>query len=356
MYRAPHPVLLATGGSVESQHTSYTLLARYLPEAELITAGRKDPHGLLQRALVAALTRSTVTRWYRLGSLAAEWRVWRKFRSGVCSLVHILWGDRDFGFLDYALPTAGVPLCATFHCCPDTLPAILRHPRRLRRLDAVLLMSETQRHFFEACGLPSNRIHVIQHGVDTAFFSPPRQSEKPSFTVLSVGNYRRNFERLREVCLCLAARSEIRVKVVAPPNRKRYFASTPNVEFLSDLSDTELRKAYQDASCLLMTLDGATANNAVLEAMACGLPVVSEDVGGIVEYTRQDCAKLCPKGSVEALVRAVMELRDQPEQAAMLSASARARSVELDWCKVAKRTFSLYEQLLKRHDSGQECR
>jgi glycosyltransferase involved in cell wall biosynthesis len=95
-----------------------------------------------------------------------------------------------------------------------------------------------------------------------------------------------------------------------------------------------------------MTIDGATANNALLEAMACGLPVVSENVGGIAEYTGPSAAVLCPMGDIAGLEKAVLELQRQPDMTIAMGRSARRRALELDWPIVAQRTKVLYEQLM----------
>ena len=61
---------------------------------------------------------------------------------------------------------------------------------------------------------------------------------------------------------------------------------------------------------MLQTLENSTANNVVLEAMACGLPVVAERVGGISEYVSRENAILTEPNDVDTLVRAIRVLAD----------------------------------------------
>ena len=75
------------------------------------------------------------------------------------------------------------------------------------------------------------------------------------------------------------------------------------MRFRSGLNDAEFLEAYQGCSCLLQTVENATANNVILEAMACGKPVVAESVGGIPEYVDASCGILVERGDAEGLAR-----------------------------------------------------
>jgi glycosyltransferase involved in cell wall biosynthesis len=305
-----------------------------------------DPRSIHERGVVRLINSLAMTRWYRLGSLQVEWNAWHLVRNGFQGLVHFMWGERDWGFFD-KLPMQRKPaLCATFHACPDTLPEIVQNTRRLQNLAAVILMSEVQRPFFEACGVPSERIHVIHHGIDCRYFSPPPARIPGIFVVLFVGNYRRNFSLLHTVCAMLEPFPDIRIKIVAPKKKVELFKAHKNVITASDLDDDQLRSCYREASCLLLTLDAATANNAILESLACGLPIVAEDIGGVAEYTGARSAILSPPGSAQNLTDSILMLRNDHLLAARMGSFARERAEELDWPLVAKRTIGVYERVL----------
>ena len=184
----PRYLLLATDDNTHGPHSGYTHLANYIQQSILITAQRKEPRQFLERLIVRAFNSRALARWYRLGSLSVEWRAWRLVRSGFTGLVHFMWAERDWGYLDHVLSSTRTPLCATFHCCPDILTEVVQDTRRLQNLAAIILMSEIQRPFFESHGVPPERIHVIHHGVDCYYFSPVSSSRSHYFTVLSVGN------------------------------------------------------------------------------------------------------------------------------------------------------------------------
>jgi glycosyltransferase involved in cell wall biosynthesis len=266
-------------------------------------------------------------------------------------MLHLAWADRDWGYLDLAL-SRNRTLIGTFHACPDDFFSTVSRPRRLKNLAAVILMSEVQRENFVKAGMRPERIHVIHHGIDTKHFVPAEPKPEPSnkFTVLHVGSYRRNFDDLEAVCDKLSNSPNIRIKIITSPKIGARFANKPNVEVVSGLSDAELLKAYQDADCLLMTAETATANNAILEGIACGLPVVTQRVGGIPEYVNKDCAFLCEAGDSDALVNALERLQADLDLRSRMGRAARARALELDWVHVAAKTQAVYDQVLaERH-------
>ncbi len=275
-----------------------------------------------------------------------EWRAWRTLRNGFSGVVHVLWGERDLGVLDLLMRRSNSPLCCTFHSCSDNLAQVIGFPRRLKRLDAVVLVSETQRSVAEDLGVHPSRIHVIKHGVDTCYFRPSLERNATTFTVLTVGSYRRKFHVVREVCRHLDSDPNIRVVVVAPEAFRQTFDGLKNVVFLTRLSDEQLRHAYQSASCLLMTAENATANNAVLEAMACGLPIISENVGGIPEYVDDHCAQLTAPDQPKELAAAIRDLSALPARVAEMGKAVRARAESLDWTLVADRYAELYRLLV----------
>jgi glycosyltransferase involved in cell wall biosynthesis len=286
-----------------------------------------------------------ISNWYQLSSLRLEWQACRAVRRGFAGVVHLLWGERDLGFLDLLLRRSRLPVCCTFHSCCDTLATAIKFPQRLRRLDGVFLVSKTQQPVMENYGVAPEKIHVIPHGVDTRHFRPSPRRDRTSFTVASVGSYRRKFPLVREVCCRLRGVPNIRVVVVAPEPFRATFAGLENVAFLSGLTDHQLLHVYQEASCLLMTAENATANNAVLEAMACGLPIVSERVGGIPEYVDERCAQLTTPDKADELAAAIIALSLSTPRVMEMRNAARAKAETLDWRCIADRNAEVYRSL-----------
>ncbi|WP_164937551.1 glycosyltransferase family 4 protein [Bradyrhizobium guangxiense] len=338
-------LLLATDSDVQGAYSGYTQLAKHVPHAALLRNRRREPRTVVERAAQRWINQFTGSSWYRFSSVEPELRAWLQCQTGFEGLVHFLWGERDWGVID-RLPSMRRPkVCATFHACTDTLPDTLR-ANRLRSLDGIILMSETQREFFLNRGVDNEKIEVIPHGIDLSYFHRSEVATSEQFTVLSVGSYRRRFDLLRDVIRIIGSvRPEISFVVVASPDKTRELEGLANVRLLSGVSDSDLRRLYSSSSCLLMTLQAATANNAILEAMACELPIVSEDVGGIREYVGE-AGTLVPPGSADALVEAILSLHGDRDLAARIGRVGGIRAKSFDWPIIAERTAAFYRRVL----------
>lgn len=340
-------LLLATDSDVQGAYSGYTQVAKHVTHAVLLRNRRREPRTFLTRAAQQCLNQFTGSRWYRFSSVQPEMRAWLRCQAGFAELVHFLWGERDWGIID-RLPTRRRPkVCATFHACADTLPDTLR-ASRLASLDGVILMSETQRAFFRDRGVDNEKIEVIPHGIDLTFFHPIEAKADDQFTVLFVGSYRRRFDLLKRVIQVVGSlHPEISFVVIASSEKTRELEGLVNVRLPRNVSDADLRRLYCSSSCLLMTLEAATANNAILEAMACELPIVSEDVGGIREYVG-DAGILVPPGSVNELVSAILSLYRDRGEAMRLGRLAGVRAKSFDWPIIADRTKAFYRRILER--------
>jgi glycosyltransferase involved in cell wall biosynthesis len=345
-------MLLSTLHGDHAARSGYQALASHLPEARVLQTQRADPPGGLPLLGARVARRLSFSRWYLGGCAALEARAWGELRRGFSGIVHAMWADHDLGFLDLLLDRRRHRLVGSFHNCDDTFIHTIRFPGRLRRFDAIILMSRSQERFFLNAGVNPDRIHVVRHGIDTRYFRPadigpvgPMSPSGPIFTVLAAGGYRRNFPLLREVCLRLRENTGIRFQIVAPPSQRGFFQDLPNAQFRTGLNDAEFLAAYQGCSCLLQTVENATANNVILEAMGCGKPIVAESIGGIPEYVDESCGILTKPGDAEALARALAELSRNPSKRDSLAAGARKRAETLDWKNVAVKMREIYEAL-----------
>lgn len=336
-------ILAYTDDGMLAKGSGYQQLARFMQDTLTLVEARKDPCTFGRRTLVRIMRRLAFSRWCSGGSLPLEKAIRRQLKKAPHTLVHFLWCDRDLAFLDLRGDTN---LIGTFHHLPEQLDTIVQRPASLRRFAAIVIMSENQRPWFEEHGVDSERIHCIHHGIDIdRFFPDPARPQDPSsISFLAVGNTGRDFDLLAKTIRL--ARSHLRFTIIGPEHERPNFQDLANAEFKSGISDAELVYAYQTADYLIHFTKQATANNVILEALACGTPVVANTCGGVAEYLNNDCAHLLPEHVPPEHAAFHLATLDPSHQSyPLMRKAARTHAESLAWKHAAEATSDLYDRL-----------
>jgi glycosyltransferase involved in cell wall biosynthesis len=203
------------------------------------------------------------------------------------------------------------------------------------------LVSPSQVPFFLNY-VPEDRIHVILHGVDTEFFRPPAsRPDASSFRSVTVGHWLREWNVLRRIA---GALPEMRFDVVTSFDTG--LGGLPNVHIHRNIDDDTLAELYRGVDVLLLPLSDATANNALLEGMASGLPVVATDLPAVRAYLPDGGGVLVRNNSVESFVIALRSLRQDISLRRAMGGSARARAEELAWPRLVPEYEAVYTKAL----------
>jgi glycosyltransferase involved in cell wall biosynthesis len=235
-----------------------------------------------------------------------------------------------------------------------------------RRLDAVVALTRESRDEAEQVGVPPERIHLIANALDLAAFRPVSPVEREAvrqdlglgegpcvaFVGRLVGD--KNVPALltawREALKSLAAGWRL-VLVGDGPLRATLAAAAADmvaagrVVMAGHRHDVE---AWLTASDVYVTTsDREGLSNTMLEAMACGLPVVATRVSGVTEFVAETGAGLAVAvGDAEAIARALVTLCGDAAQREALGRRARhAVETRCSVDAVAQAHEALYRQL-----------
>ena len=233
----------------------------------------------------------------------------------------------------------------------------------VRRARRVITVSETTagdlRRLF---GAAEARLTVIPHGVDEVFLEPAdevrdeqvlrRLAVAPPY-LLHIGNHKphKNAEGLLKAYQILAhdGRGETPPLIMAggfKPDgelsiRAGAMGLSGRVICLGHVSRTELAALFHRATAFVYPTLYEGFGLPVLEAMACGVPVVAGDVAAVREVTGEAVLKVNPRDVVE-LAAAMRKVLGQPEMRANLGARGRRRAEAFRWHKAAEATLAVY--------------
>jgi glycosyltransferase involved in cell wall biosynthesis len=249
---------------------------------------------------------------------------------------------------------SSVPVVVTVHDL-----AVLRHPgtfnqwtRRYSRLAVprvaraarlVIAVSEfTRREVVELLGVPVQRTRVVPNAV-----GPPFVDEGPAAEgdyVLAVGTLepRKNLASAQEAARRLGA--ELRVVGAEGWGGVRVDG------WLGRVSDEELAALYRGARCLVYPSLYEGFGLPVLEAMACGTPVVTT-AGGATEEVAGGAAVLVDSRDPASIATGIEQAAARREE---LVRRGLERARGFTWERVAAETWRVYEEAVRMsHDRGQ---
>ncbi|MBY0293792.1 glycosyltransferase [Patescibacteria group bacterium] len=131
----------------------------------------------------------------------------------------------------------------------------------------------------ESFRLKNAKVRVMGHGIDTDFFTPDPSVVREDW-ILSAGRLTKS--KRHDLAIRAAAREnkELRIAGDGPERHSLERLATElhaNVHFLGGMTQTQLREQYRRAEYLMHTSETGSLDKVVLEALACGLPIKTND-------------------------------------------------------------------------------
>ncbi|MBV8530576.1 MAG: glycosyltransferase family 4 protein [Candidatus Eremiobacteraeota bacterium] len=270
----------------------------------------------------------------------------------------VLWHPANGTFFPSAIPNVATIHDAVPFRFPDPDPArrehaqrpFLRSARTAARVIAVSGFGRSEVH--ELLGVPLERIDVVEHGVDPTF-TPGAAQPLPAgliegrfllFVGDPIGEPRKNFGLLYEAYRRAWPAGDGPVLAAAGPRAPdlRGVVHVGNLD--DDLHAGEagaLRACYRGALALTLASYHETFGMPLLEAMACGTPVVASSASSLPEIAG-DAALYAPPHDVDAWADALRRIVDNARLRERLRAAGLARSARFSWETSAQRHLAIF--------------
>ncbi len=252
----------------------------------------------------------------------------------------------------------------------------------LKHSDALVAESEaSKQHMIHDYDVAPECIRVIPCGVDTSvFFLHDRQRARQALglpegpLLLFVGR----LQPLKGIDTFLRVTQEVRrtyedvqalvvgggvdaddhheaQELSRLQNLTAHLGLAQHVRFITAQPQNVLTQYYAAADVFVMPSHYESFGMVVLEAMACGTPVVASRVGGLASTVVQgQTGFLAPVGDTQAFAAAILRLLAAPSLWQTYSHASHRRAQAFIWPRISQRTLQLYGHLLRQRTAETE--
>jgi glycosyltransferase involved in cell wall biosynthesis len=247
---------------------------------------------------------------------------------------------------------SSVPLVVTFHDLavlrhPETFNSWTRRystfalPRVAAAADAIVAVSEfTKRELVEVLDVPGEKVRVIPNAVAPPFTPEGPATEGDFVLAVSTLEPRKNLPTLLDAF----ARADLggsELRIVGARGWGDVSVNGDRVHYLGFVPDEELAGLYRGARCVAYVSRYEGFGLPVLEAMACGAPVVAADLPPIREFAGNAAITVDP-ADPEAIAAG---LEQAARTGAELAARGPATAASYNWDRAAAATLEVYREV-----------
>lgn len=245
-----------------------------------------------------------------------------------------------------------VPLVATFHDLavlrqPQAFNAWTRRysaltlPRIARAASAIIAVSEfTKSEVVSLLGVPPQKVRVIPNGVTAVFRAEGPRAEGDYVLAVSTLEPRKNLQTLVEA-FARAGLDGCELRIVGERGWGDVRVDGQRVRELGFVPDDELARLYRGARCVAYVSRYEGFGLPVLEALACGAPVVAADLPPIREFADGAAVAVDPADAA-AIAAGLGEAIARHEE---LAARGPATAAPYEWERTARETLTVYREV-----------
>lgn len=270
------------------------------------------------------------------------------FKAHRNSIYHYIYGEKSYRLLSGLSGQNGNKIVLTVHHAPDHLDWLFRSVDHLRKADHVTVVSRSQIPVWEGF-VGKGRVTYIPYAVDVNYFKPGSTArvDVPQ-RCLFIGYHERDYDGLPDLVsriLSAAPRAEF-CMISSDPRCGDIAAKNDRAVWRRRVDDAAYLQLLQTSKLLVLPLKKSTTCTAVLEAMACGLPVLTTR-GGIEDYLDDRSSILFDAEDMASMANDAVRLLNDSEAYAKMSAAAVQKAGEYSWHRTAVRMADLYTGIMR---------
>ncbi|MCL2134130.1 MAG: glycosyltransferase family 4 protein [Candidatus Bathyarchaeota archaeon] len=246
----------------------------------------------------------------------------------------------------------------------ETINDLFVGKETLKQADRIITVSNATKEYVLNLGANPSKIKVLHNGVDLNRFKPmPKVREnmrkklgisKDAKVVLTVRRivYKNGVDTLIDAANLVIKKKQNIVFIIAGKGpdlvsiqaQIEQLGLEKNIKLTGFVADQDLCLYYNTADMFVLpSKSGEGLPLVALEAMACGLPVIATNVGGINEILVEGFGKLVPADNPEALADAIVEFAGITNDVSELRAIVEA---QYSWDKNVAQLVEIYEELI----------
>jgi glycosyltransferase involved in cell wall biosynthesis len=353
-------IILSKRWEHHTKSGGYDRLADELQGSSKVIQTRKSnrlPSLLKKRIFQKIVPSSKNVNHYLLEDFLSELRVFKHIRNSGCSIVHALYGEDQLNLLLSNRNRVSAALTGTFHL-PAESPFITRITERgaisrFSQLDSAVVVSRNMIADYEYW-VGKGNVYFVPHGINASAFSPDEvnqmkpKSSSETLNVLIVGGHGRDWDTVSEVVKWHSDNNANISYEAVLPYKSIADKFSKGIRTHIGIEESRLIDLYRSADVLFIPVNYATANNSLLESLACGTPVISTNTGGIPDYLDNSSGWLLPKGDVRSAAELLSDLAEHPEKVLDKRTPAREQALKFTWNKVAAEIQVVYLNTIEK--------
>ena len=225
----------------------------------------------------------------------------------------------------------------------------------LSSADRVICYTQVEKEQMMELGVPEKKIVVINNGVDTKTFKPVMKKGNKK-TILWVGRYvhGKGVDILIDgFSIFSKSHPDYRLLMIGKGPLKSEIEELvfsndlgERVEFIESVANEAMSEVYADSDVFILTSYEEGVPRSILEAMSCGIPIVSTSLPQLQDIVK-DSGILVPPGNAVAVSDALRMLADDEELREGMGKNGRKRAEsDFSWENTVDLTLEVYRQIL----------